>query len=112
MEIELKLFEVISTAIANFGLANTLISLILSLAVGYYIRSKVKSDKILTTALQEQTRAAENATDRTNDMLSEILRVNLSVLEITKMLQGQIEGAFSVITALTKKEVERERQGE
>lgn len=109
---EVELFREISKAINDFGIVNVMVSLVLALSIGYYLRSKTKSDTMLKKALEEQAKTSESAIDRTNDALVEIQRTTIQVLEVVQMLSGQIQGALAIITALTQRDVDRESRGE
>lgn len=104
---DLTILQAISTLIENVGLTNTLISLILTIAVGWVYRNEHKQKKIkddnATSQMANIVATGENQTA----ILHEVHRTVNGVKDVVQELSGKFDSTNGIATELMKELIKR-----
>jgi hypothetical protein len=108
---EIGLFDSIAKSIEAIGLGYTLVGLVVTMGIGWVYRNQKKEKQVLAETVQAQNQTIMNGIDSQNEILYEIQRVNINMVEIIKELSGKVDGAMAIVVTLVQRDLNRDDKG-
>lgn len=95
-----EILELLILSMDKFGSAVTLVMFALVGIFVYFMRNKSKTEKVLTTTLEQMNKNNADSVRMTAENIAEIKSTMRSVLDTTKELNGEIRGIVQLINFL------------
>jgi hypothetical protein len=95
-----EILELLIISMDKFGSVVTLVMFALVGIFVYLMRNKTKTEKVLTTTLEQMNKNNAESVKMTAENITEIKNTMRSVLDSTKELNGEIRGIVQLIQFL------------
>jgi uncharacterized protein YoxC len=106
-----EIFELLIISVEKFGVVVTLVMFSLVALVFYLMKNKSKTEKTLTTILDEMNKANSENVQMTANNIQEIKNSTIDVLEKMNQLNGEIRGIVDIIKFLISDYHSRQTDG-
>ena len=104
---DITLFGAVGEMIQTIGVTNTLIAIVLTMAVGWIYKNERKQKKIKEDNTTSQMANVVSTIASQTDILHEVQRTSNATKEIIQELSGKFDATNTIITELMKRDIGR-----